>query len=405
MSTNWTADWRRRAKGHPRVADGLVATMLFGFSVLGGLVSGPDVAWWTVLVPAGVASAALLWRRSNPRAVLVVTAACTVAESALGHLLTPLLMGPLMLALYAYATIARRATTWWYAFAISALLLITASVPDSAHHPVVLRTINPPAWIMLSALLGRGVQTRRTFIAAEIAHVERAREEETRHRVAEERMRIARELHDVVAHHLALANAQAGTAAHLARSNPDAMRDILDELAGTTAAALRELKATVGLLRQPDDPDAPLEPAPGIDRIPGLAASFAGVGLAVEVASEGTPRPISPAVEVTAYRIVQEALTNVAKHAGVSRADVRLVYEPGLLTVVIADEGRAGGTSPAVVHDSAPATRPAHTSPPTTGFGLIGMRERAQSVAGRLTAGPRPSGGFQVTAELPLDPD
>lgn len=200
-------------------------------------------------------------------------------------------------------------------------------------------------------------------------------------------MRIARELHDVVAHHMALANAMAGTAAHLARTHPDQVPPILDDLAGTTSSALRELKATVGLLRQADDPDAPLEPAPGLGRLGDLTDAFAAAGLTVTVSAQGEERPLSPGVDLTAYRIVQEALTNVAKHAAAKTARVLLAYTHDHVNITISDDGDA--TAPA-----APA--------PGGGFGLMGMRERAQSAGGRLQAGYRPEGGFTVTAELPI---
>jgi signal transduction histidine kinase len=246
-------------------------------------------------------------------------------------------------------------------------------------YPWVLVVLSPVLFLLLPVALGEAVQAR-----AEQA--ERTREEEARHRVAEERVRIARELHDVVAHHLALANAQAGTAAYLARGRPDQVDGILTELTGTTAAALRELKATVGLLRQPSDADS-LEPAPGLGRLPELTAAFAGSGLAVEVTVEGAERPLLPTVDLTAFRIVQEALTNVTKHAGTTTARVRLSYDRDRLTITVTN----------------PAGR--LTAKPGNGFGLVGMRERAHSAGGSCQAAPDPGGGFTVTATLPVAAD
>jgi len=226
---------------------------------------------------------------------------------------------------------------------------------------------------------------RRAYLQAAHAraeYAEQTREEEARRRVAEERMRIARELHDVVAHHLALANAQAGTAAHIARTHPEQARRILAELTNSTSSALRELKATVGLLRQAGDSDAPLEPAPRLAQLPGMAASLESAGLTVTVVTDGEPRWLSPGVDLTAFRIVQEALTNVTKHAAAKEARVRLAYSRDRLTITVTDEGD-GATSAA--------------TGPNGGFGLIGMRERALSVGGRLRTGRRPEGGFQVT--------
>ncbi|MGY3062176.1 signal transduction histidine kinase [Streptomyces sp. TE3672] len=127
---------------------------------------------------------------------------------------------------------------------------------------------------------------------------ERTREEEARQRVSEERMRIARDLHDVIAHHIALAHAQAGTAAHLLHSDPGQAQRLLDHLSDTTSSALHELKATLGLLRQPDHPDAPLEPAPGLAQLPDLVAAFRRAGLEVTVSSQGTEQPLSPGVDL-----------------------------------------------------------------------------------------------------------
>ncbi|MGX1476159.1 UNVERIFIED_CONTAM: signal transduction histidine kinase [Streptomyces canus] len=196
-------------------------------------------------------------------------------------------------------------------------------------------------------------------------------------------------MHDVVAHHLALANAQAGTAEHLALINPPQTQQILHDLTGTTSSALRELKATLGLLRQTgDEGSAPPEPAPGLARLPELVSSCASAGITVTVATEGGPQPLSPGVDLTAFRIVQEALTNVTKHAATQTAHVRFVYSGTRLLITVTDEG--------------PPT--AVASGPVKGFGVMGMRERAHSIGGELRAGPRPEGGFEVSTALPLRP-
>jgi signal transduction histidine kinase len=216
--------------------------------------------------------------------------------------------------------------------------------------------------------------------------------------VAEERVRIARDRHDVVAHHLALANAQAGTLAHLMRTRPDQAHRIIADLAGTTSAALRELKATVGVLRQPGAPDGLSVPASGLAELTGLTAALRSAGLSVLVVTEGVPRRLSPGADHTAFRIVQEALTNVTKHAAAEEARITLAYAEDGLTLTVTDDGN--GDAPFPAPDSGSGG-----SGGSGGFGLMGMRERAQSVGGRLRAGPRPGGGFEVTAELPLCPD
>ncbi|NUT90981.1 MAG: sensor histidine kinase, partial [Saccharothrix sp.] len=260
-------------------------------------------------------------------------------------------------------------TRCYYA-ATAGVIILSALLGDRYGNPWPLTIINPVLFLALPVVLASVVVLRR-----------HSREEEARHRVAEERLRIARELHDVVAHHMALANAQAGTAAYLARARPDQAQRILTELTGTTSAALRELKATVGLLRQPGDGDSPPEPAPGLARLPELITAFASSGLDVRVTVEGTRRPLPPSVDLTAYRVVQEALTNVTKHAATDTAQVRLSYGDVLLTVVVLNTGVL--------------------APMGSGFGILGMRERVHAAGGDFQAGPDTGGGFTVTATLP----
>jgi signal transduction histidine kinase len=206
-------------------------------------------------------------------------------------------------------------------------------------------------------------------------------------------MRIARELHDVVAHHIALVNVQAGVAAHVMDQRPDQARQALAHVREASRHALEELQATVGLLRQSGDPAAPTEPAPGLGVLDDLVESFVRAGLRVEVpAAEGSvPAAVGTlpsAVDLTAYRVVQEALTNVHKHAGEgARATVRIARDRHTLTVCVEDDG--GGRSAAA-------------RPGTGGHGLVGMRERAAALHGTCEAGPREDGGFRVTVRLPL---
>ncbi|MDX3229021.1 sensor histidine kinase [Streptomyces sp. ME19-01-6] len=394
-----TTSLERYTERHHHALDLITAVVLFGVVILGAALSWPGTArpaLGPALLLAGISCAALVGCRSHPRTAVVVTAVCIAAASAVGYVLTPLLLAPAMMKLYWLATLTERKITYAYCLGTIATLVTTAMIADPGHHALVLKTIGPAVWLLLPVAAGRAVRMRRAYMEAVMEaaqaraeHAEHTREEEARHRVAEERMRIARELHDVVAHHLALANAQAGTAAHLVRNQPDQAQKILTGLASTTSSALRELKATVGLLRRTDDPDAPLEPSPGLDRLPELTDAFASAGLPVTVTTRGEPRRLSPGVDLTAFRIVQEALTNVTKHAAAHTAHVRLIYSRELLTISVTDDGTATATA-------APA--------PGRGFGLIGMRERAHSVGGALTAGHRPEGGFEVTTELPLHP-
>src|SRR5579875_157328 len=209
---------------------------------------------------------------------------------------------------------------------------------------------------------------------------ERTRDEAARRKAVEERLRIARELHDSLTHSISVIQVQASVAVHLARKRgeevPPALLAIQE--AGTDAA--RELRATLSVLRSEDDRDGS-----GLGQLHSLVARARSAGLPVTVTVTGTERRLPPDVDQAAYRIVQEALTNVARHAGGATAAVHLHYEPCMLTVRVADDGRGAPGRPA-----------------GQGLGLVGMRERVSALGGRLDAGPRATGGFQVRAELPV---
>lgn len=390
MSTSW----RHRAATRPKALDLALLVLLFAVTVSGvlatrALASGP-LALWPGMVLSALACAALYWRRSHPLPVLAVTALSVMAVGATGYLLTPLLMGPLLVAQYATSLRTRRRTGWNSALIVTGCVVVSSLVFPSFLHSLVFAVVNPTAWILLCAALGSYQRVRRDYAVARAEHADRQREEEARHRVVQERMRIARELHDVVAHHLTLADAQAGAVKHLLRTQPDKAHEIIDRLPEATAAALRELKATVGLLRQDTDPADDLAPAPGLDRLPDLVDSCAAAGLQVTVTVEGERRPLTPVLDLTAYRILQEALTNVTKHGAGRTAEVRLAFTPRRLTLTVAN-------------DTAPGRTPAPPGP-GGGFGLISMRERASSAGGTCHAGHRSGGGFQVVCALPLDP-
>ncbi|MBW8822193.1 MAG: sensor histidine kinase, partial [Streptomyces sp.] len=259
------------------------------------------------------------------------------------------------------------------------------------------------AFPLVAGVLGHSVRNRRAYLAAmeeRALRAEQSRDSEARRRVAEERVRIARELHDLVAHQITLANAQATVAAHLFDTRPEQTRKSLKELVETTSDALDELRATVGLLRQSGDAASPAEPAPGLSRLPTLLESFRHAGLEVSAHQEGTARPLPPGVDLTAYRIVQEALTNVTKHAGTRSARVRLVWNRDRVTITVADDGGSADRTASTA--AGPSASAVGDRPP--GYGLIGMRERATAVGGHLSAGRSPEGGFLVSAQLPLPP-
>jgi signal transduction histidine kinase len=202
--------------------------------------------------------------------------------------------------------------------------------------------------------------------------------------VFDERVRIARELHDVVAHHVSVMGVQAGAARVVMARDPVRAAASLSSIEASSRQAVVELHRLLGFLRQAGDPDD-LAARPGLGQVESLAASMSGSRLKVDVGIEGEQRPLPPTVDVSAYRIVQEALTNALKHSGASRADVRVRYLPGELEVEIVDDGR--GASSAGLRNG--------------GLGLVGMRERAALHGGTLTAGSAPTGGFAVRVELP----
>lgn len=392
-----TSILERYAENRPRAADVATMVAVCVCTLLGARIgtseSAPPHALWPAWI-LGASSAAVLASRTHPRATLATTTAASAALTALGYLPSPLLLAPVMTALYWLAALTDSRTTGTCAAATVTVLMATSLAGAPLGDDLILRTAGTVLWLLLPVSLGGRSRFRRAYlesVQARAAHAERTRDEEARLRVAEERLRIARELHDAVAHHMAVAHAQAGTAAHLAETHPEQTRKILADLVGTTTSALLELRATVGVLRRTAGPDTdPLEPAPGLDRLPDLVASCASAGLTVTVTTKGPARPLSPGVDLTAYRIIQEALTNATKHAPDHTARVRLHYDTARLLVTVTNDGTANET--------------AATPVPGGGYGLMGMRERAHSVGGDLRAGPRPDGGFEVSAVLPFRP-
>ncbi|MDI2131328.1 sensor histidine kinase [Yinghuangia seranimata] len=407
-----TSIHERYAERRARAADVATVVALCVCTLLGARISTSESAPPHALWPAWIlvaSSAAVLPSRIHPRATLAVTAAGAAALTALGYLPSPLLLAPVMTALYRLAALTDSRTTGVYGSATVTVLTATSLAGAPLGDDFILRTVGTVLWLLLPMSLGGQNRFRRAYlesVQARAAHAERTRDEEARLRVAEERLRIARELHDAVAHHMAVAHAQAGTAAHLAETHPEQTRKILADLVGTTTSALLELRATVGVLRRTAGPDTdPLEPAPGLDRLPDLVTACASAGLTVTVTAEGPARPLSPGVDLTAYRIIQEALTNATKHAPDHAARVRLHYDTARLLVTVTNDGTANdGTTNEGSANGGSANDGAVPPVPGGGYGLMGMRERAHSVGGDLRAGPRPEGGFEVAAALPFRP-
>ncbi|WP_371668101.1 sensor histidine kinase [Streptomyces sp. NBC_00289] len=384
--------WRRWLAAHDRARDTLPAAVVL-FVALWATAVPSDGHGWTWPRPAelGWITLACVPLVFRSRAPLVVAAVVTVLE-VLARAATgtqALVPGASLVAVYTVASLRPRRTAWITAATVAVAVAATAvGVGLGDQSGVATSVLVRIDLVLLAAGLGDAVRSRRAKLALveqRAVLAEQTREEEARRRVTEERVRIARELHDVVAHHITLVNAQAGVAQHLVRTDAEKAYRALGAIKETSRAALEELRATVGLLRQADDSPPSLAPAPGLEDLDGLVDGFRRTGMTVDVTRTGAARPLTPATGLAAYRIVQEALTNTHKHAGSATAHITLVYGPDTLRLTVADDG--DGTA-----------RPG----PGTGHGLIGMRERATAFGGTLTAGTSPRGGFRVHAELPL---
>ncbi|MGP3967703.1 sensor histidine kinase [Streptomyces sp. 6N223] len=235
------------------------------------------------------------------------------------------------------------------------------------------------AWAVAVLAVSELLRARREQVAREQAE----REAAERRRADEERLRIARELHDVLAHSISVINVQAGVGLALLDSDPDQARTALTTIKSASKEALGEVRQVLDTLRSPGGA-APRAPAPGLARLPELAAQAERAGLTVTTRTEGTPSPLPPGADLAAFRIVQEALTNTVRHSGSRTARVLLRYAADELELRIDDDGPATGEGT------------------VGGNGLVGMRERAAAFGGTVTAGPREDGGFRVTARLPL---
>ncbi len=234
--------------------------------------------------------------------------------------------------------------------------------------------------VAVMAVAGRMWQLHLHEVEQRAEEAMRTRDEMARRRAVEERLRIARELHDSLTHSISVIQVQAGVAEHLARKRGEDVPPALAAIQEAGADAARELRATLRVLRSTDDVDSS-----GLGQLDNLVARARAAGLPVTVTVTGATRPLPPDVDQAAYRIVQEALTNVSRHAGLAQASVCLQYTPEGLTVQIDDDGSGDGPRPG-----------------GTGLGLLGMRERVSVLGGRLHAGPQDGGGFRVRAELPV---
>jgi signal transduction histidine kinase len=308
---------------------------------------------------------------------------------------------PSMVAGYSVALVSSRRTT-----AIVGLALVPPvvfAIGYFGHSAQLFQTAEIPknlAFVAAPLLLGSAQRERRAAHAALLdraENAERTREEEARRRVGEERLRIARDVHDVVAHAMVAINVQAGVGAHLLDRDPERARRTLEDIKRVSGEALTDLRATLGTLRAADDETgpAPVLPTQGLSELADLGASVRSAGVEVELDVDPATAALPSAVDATGYRIVQEALTNVVRHARGSHALVRVAREPDRVVIDVTDDG-TGRASP--LHGDETAT----TVPEGSGQGVRGMRERALAAGGTLEAGPRSGGGWQVRATLPV---
>ena len=376
--------WARLPRADVALALGLLGLKL-AFVFTGTLMSGEAT-------PLSVASAVALtvplaWRRRSPlAAALVVAMAIVVDDLAAGWGSAVLSFDCSIIAAYSAGAHARQRHA-----VVALAALLAANLVDAFGAPgnragnvalgVVVFSLVP--WLVGQALRRERQRTARMHELAE--QLEEEREQRAREAVTAERGRIARELHDSVAHAISVIAIQADAAGKLLRHDPEQARESLDTVQATARGALAEMRQLVGLLRESEaHSDAPLEPQPGVADVERLVDDAERSGLAVELEFDGTRRPLPPTLDLAAYRIVQEGLTNIRKHAGAAHAQVSIRYDRDRLDIVVRDDGRgsagAGGG----------------------GHGLVGARERVTLLGGRLEAGPGSDGGFVLHARLPL---
>jgi signal transduction histidine kinase len=387
------ARWLRRLRANPWWFDSALALAAAGLSTaffifhpaVRGLPRGMFVLGCGLVLLHTLPLAA---RRRFPLAVLATTVASGVAFVAL-DLAPDILWVAIPVAVYSVAAYGDR----WVALAGLAVAEAGLAVVQLTPGRTGASTwVGNMGFLAAAWLLGHFVGVRRLYVLQleeRTAELERAREELARRAVVEERLRLARELHDVVAHAMSVIAVQSGVGAHVANTQPKEAAKALAAIEATSRAALEELRRLLGVLRQADGPQGDLAPVPGLADLEGLLAEVAKAGLAVKLRVNGTRPPLPAGVDLSAYRIVQEALTNVVKHAGSARAQVVIGYGEQDVKVEVTDDGRG----------AAPSTGEGRAG---TGHGLIGMRERVAAFGGDLEAGPGPDGGFRVAARLPL---
>lgn len=341
------------------------------------------------VIAALIATPLLLGRRQRPLLAAVLGVSAAVLITVIAHDRTVLLSADFVL-LYTLSSRLDRVRAIKVGVTAAVALFVTAAL-RFPNGPFATESYSVLAWSLMALAAGDAVRSRREYIAAveeRARKAEQTREEEARRRVIEERLRIARELHDVVAHHMAVINVQAGVAGHLLRSNPAEAESALAIVRTAGRAVLDELGGLLSVLRNADDTEPPAAPLPTLQQLNALVDSFTAAGLRVEWRSSGALHPMSQITELTVYRIVEEALTNAHKY-GDGRALVEIAETSTSIHVRIAN--RVAVTDGHQQLDDRRA-----------GLGLVGMRERVAAAGGTVEIGPTPDGTFQIEVDLPF---
>jgi signal transduction histidine kinase len=379
MSTDF---WHRFPSVPPIIADGSLSLLLFGSADLLTFQQTGTLSWLHALTIALI-TLPVTARRRCPVPVVWLIGAALIANLLAGFTNSFFENFALVAALYT-AFVRVRSPRWITAIVVALVVGVTAGILLSWHNDghITLSDL-PYNWLLftLPGVLAYGVRARRAYVT----QLEERGELLAREAAVEERNHIARELHDVIAHSVSVMVLQATAGERLAKRDPGRAVETFDVIEQTGRRALSDLRRVVGVLRAEDEERAALEPQPGLDQLGALIEEIRRAGLAVDVSIRGSRRPLPPGVELSAYRLVQESLTNVLKHADAAKAGVVVIFSPTELAVEVSDDGRGAG------------------DPGSGGNGLTGMRERVGLLGGDFHAGPLDR-GFRVVARLPLEP-
>ena len=393
----WSTVRARLPRPDPLLADGLVALVSAGLA-LAQLQEQPSPRDRSTLNIAFVLlqTLPLVARRRLPFTVFAVGAAAMAVQGTAGLYSPTFALLAVNIALYSLAAYGERrlaiggVLAWTFLLTLHLAWFVVTTWPKVSIANLY-DLFNDYVLLAAAWILGEGVRQRRAH-AAELedraTQLEREREEKARQAATQERLRIARELHDVVAHSLSVIGVQAGAARLVLDTDPGPTRarEAVVSIEATANRAMAEMRRALGILRDPDQSGATLAPMPGLDQLPVLLDQMRTAGLPVDLSVEGTPRPLATSIDLSLYRIAQEALTNALKHARATHAEVAVCYAAHDVTVEVTDDGRG-------------------PPPPTArsgGAGTVGMRERVALFGGELQVGPRPQGGYAVRARLPI---